>query len=228
MMFVRDRNRIGWLVAGMALLIGTTGLVRAQAFDPQFQGRIMQRSDGALFIYKDGLKYAVQLADVDDDFINSVPDAELPVAQVDQLFAVPPAPLVDAPPPVVLGPPAPPSYPGPYVAVANPSPGDVLQIGGLEIAGKAFDPAAGLDQGPGIDRVQVFLGDRDLGGLHLGDARLGLLNPAAAPGTQFSMAGWGVVVTLPSGAHTIFVYARSWVTGKETTVQVPVKVGTAQ
>jgi len=212
------------------LAINGVSLVSAQVFEPQLQGRLLQRSDGALFVFKDGFKFPVQAAEVDDEFINSVPDADTSITQLDQLFVAPqPAPLppsAEAPTPVVLGPPAPVSAPGPYIAVANPTPGDTLAIGGLEMQGKAFDPAAASDQGAGIDRVQVFLGDRDRGGLHLGDARLGFPNAAAAPGSQFFLAGWDIIVNLPGGVHTLFVYARSGITTKESSVQVPVKVGT--
>jgi hypothetical protein len=223
--FGRYRKRVAWLGLGAAMVMATATLVRAQdvVVDPDLQGRILQRSDGALFIYKDGFKYPVEVADVGDDFINSLPDGDTSVTQVDQ--ASPPTPVV-APPPPVYGPaPVPTVVPGPYVAVANPVPGDSLPVGGLDIQGKAFDPTAPADQGSGIDRVQVFLEDRDRGGFHLGDAHLGLPNNAAAPGSQFALAGWEVVVNLPTGAHMLFVYARSSVTGKESFISVPVRVG---
>lgn len=216
------REALRWATVIVTLMIASATMARAQAIDPALQGRILQRSDGALFVYKDGLKFPVQVADGDDDFINSLPDGDPMVTQLDQFFA---PPALEPAPPVVLGPPAPVSIPGPYIAVANPAPGDTLLVGGLQIQGKAFDPAASADQGSGVDRVQVFLEDRDRGGLHLADARLGLPNLAAAPGSQFSLAGWDVVVNLSSGSHTLFVYARSAVTGKESSVQVPIKVG---
>jgi hypothetical protein len=226
---VRPASFQRWVLGALLMTIVSAGPVRAQAtVDPDLQDRILQRSDGALFIYKDGLKFPVEVAGVDDDFINSVPDGDVPVTQLDQLIA-PPAPVVDtpapAPPPSAPGPLPPQPVPPPYVAVANPVPGDNLIAGGLDIQGKAFDPAASPDQGTGIDRVQVFLGDRDRGGLHLADARLGLPNTAAAPGSQFALAGWDVVVNLPPGSHTLFIYGRSTVTGKEGTVQVPIRVG---
>jgi hypothetical protein len=232
----RTRALAGWGVAVVALTMSGSSLAHAQTVDPQLQGRLLQGSDGTLFVYKDGLKYPVQVLEVDDDVINSIPDADTPIAQLDQLFVVlqqaappqppPPPAAAEAPAPVVLGPPAPLSVPGPYIAVANPTPGDTLAVGGLEMQGKAFDPSAPVDQGAGVDRVQVFLEDRDRGGLHLGDARLGIPNAAAAPGSQFSLAGWDIIVNLPGGAHTLFVYAHSGVTSKESSVQVPVKVGT--
>jgi hypothetical protein len=224
----RERDIWWWAAFVVVLTIANSSSARAQPItDPDLQGRIVQRSDGALFLYKDGFKFPIQLADVDDDFINSLPDGDAPIGQLDPVLPLGPPPPADVPAPApVEGPPVPVVVPGPYLAVANPAPGDNLAIGGLDIRGKAFDPIASVDQGSGIDRVQIFLEDRDRGGLHLGDARLGLPNTAAAPDSQFALAGWDVVVNLPSGVHTLFIYARSAVTGKETLLQVPVRVGT--
>jgi hypothetical protein len=222
--FQRTARRL--MAAATVLLLLGTSSVRAQpAIDPDLQGRVLQRSDGALFIYKDGFKFPIAVADIGDDAINAVPDADTPIAQLDQLYPSPPAPP-DVPAPAPAPAPAPVVIPGPYVEVSNPLPGDSLAAGRFDMQGKAFDPAASADQGSGIDRVEVFIEDRDRGGLHLGDARLGLPNAAAAPGSQFAQAGWEAVVNLPSGFHTLFVYARSTVTGKETAVQVPVRIGT--
>src|SRR5215831_6228668 len=86
-------------VAGAVLIVAHGGSVSAQV-DQDLQGRLMQRSDGALFIYKDGLKYPVQLADVDDDVINSIPEADPPIVHLDQLFMSPtPVPLTTQLPP---------------------------------------------------------------------------------------------------------------------------------
>ena len=212
---------------GIALIVAGTTMARGQEVDWTLQGRVLVRSDGTVYVYKDGLKYAVQPADVGDDVIDSIPTADAPVAQIDQPLAsvvdqsALPTPVAPEP----VAPPAPVIQPGPYIAVNNPSPGDVLPAGGLAMEGKAFDPAASADQGTGVDRVEVFLEDRDRGGMYLGDARLGAPNLAAAPGSQFAPAGWEITVTLPGGNHTLFVYARSSVTGKESTVSIPVRVG---
>jgi hypothetical protein len=217
------------MVAAVALLGLCTASVRAQeAVNDDLQGRVLQRSDGALFIYKDGYKYPVVVADIGDDAIDALPDGDPPITGVDQVFPppVPDAPSPAPPPPtVIVIAPTPAVVPGPYVAVSNPVPGDSLAVGGLDMQGKAFDPSATPDQGSGIDRVQIFLEDRDRGGLHLADAHLGVPNPAAAPGSQFAQAGWEAVVNLPNGLHTLFIYARSSVTSKESSIQVPVHVG---
>jgi hypothetical protein len=220
-------KRTRWIAPaiGAALVIFGTAIVWGQDVGSTLQGRLLVRSDGTLYVYRDGLKYAVQPADVGDDVIDAIPTADAPVAQLDQLFASTrdPGPAVEPPAPVA--PPAPVIQPGPYIAVNNPSPGDILPAGGLAMQGKAFDPVANVDQATGVDRVQVFLEDRDRGGMFLGDARLGLPNLAAESGSQFALAGWEITVTLPSGNHLLFVYARSSVTGKESTVSIPVRVG---
>jgi len=230
----RTAGWFGWAAAAVTLAIsGATGVVARQA-DLELQGRVFQRSDGILYVYKDGLKYPIQLTGVPDDIVDAVPEAEFSVDRLDQLFAPPdsaaqspPVPVVAPPLPAVAAASVPVSLPGPYVAVANPNPGDTPLPGGYLMQGKAFDPAASLDQGVGVDRVQVFLEDRDRGGLLLADARLGVPNLAAAPGSQFASAGWQALVSLPTGVHTLFVYAHSWVSGKESVARVPIRAAAA-
>src|ERR1700682_5129593 len=55
--------------------------------------------------------------------------------------------------------------------VANPNPGDIVPWGDYVISGTAVDPAA--SGGAGIARVDLFLGDRDNGGLFLASAMPG-------------------------------------------------------
>lgn len=217
------RKRVLYALAAafvILVLLSSTPVVAQDTGESSLQGKLLQRSDGALFIYKDGIKYPVVVADIGDDAINALPDADSPITEVGSLFATS-AP--DAPEIVVVATPT--VVPGPYVAVSNPVPGDSLAVGGLDMQGKAFDPSATPDQGAGIDHVQIFLEDRDRGGLHLADARLGLTNSAAAPDSQFALAGWEAIVNLPAGFHTLFIYARSSVTGKESAIHVPVRVG---
>ena len=113
----------------------------------------------------------------------------------------------------------------PVLDLANPNPGDMLMPGAYEIEGKAFDPRAQQDSG--VDRVSIFLDSRDAGGLDLGDATPGVPNPnLEIPGFP-SMNGFTLVVNLPNlaGEHTLFAYARSSVTGQETTISMPVVLG---
>src|SRR5260370_5339559 len=53
----------------------------------------------------------------------------------------------------------------PVLQVGNPNPRDVLHQGDYIFSGVAFDPAA--TDSSGITRVDLFLGDRDTGGLLL-------------------------------------------------------------
>jgi hypothetical protein len=81
------------------------------------------------------------------------------------------------------------------------------------LEGLAFDPNA--QQGSGIDRVEIFLDNRDDGGAMLGQATLD------------SGRAWRAVVTLPSnqtGLHTLSFYAHSSLTDKESLVSVPVTI----
>ncbi len=180
----RTSWRVSWVLAALTLAIsGATGVVARQA-DLEPHGRVFLRSDGILYVYKYGLKYRIQMTDVSDDVIDAVPVADFSVDRLGQLFALSDSTasaIAVAPPSPVLAAPAPISLPGPYVAVANPNPGDSPLSSGYLMQGKAFDPAASPDQGAGVDRVRVFLEDRDRGGLFLAEARLGTPNSARPP-----------------------------------------------
>lgn len=115
---------------------------------------------------------------------------------------------------------------GPVLVVSNPSPGDRLTPGSLNMQGVAFDSAA--SQGAGVDRVSVFLDNREAGGFFLGDARLGTPNTQGSRTSQFANAGWTLTTPAINGfgdGHELYVYARSSVTGDETVIHFPVLVG---
>jgi hypothetical protein len=121
-----------------------------------------------------------------------------------------------------------PDPPGPTLDVANPGPGEMLTPGVMIIEGIAYDDNA--EQGVGVDRVAVFLGDRDEGGQFLGDARLGLPNPQGVEGgdPQFARAGWRLRTPVLKGdgqERDLVVYARSSVSGAETVEVIPVTMG---
>jgi polysaccharide biosynthesis protein PslG len=109
------------------------------------------------------------------------------------------------------------TQPGPslVLSVGNPQPGDLIPRGKYVMQGLAFDRAA--SSGSGVDRVSVFVDDRDTGGQHVGDATLG----------QPGATGFTVTADLSriAGGHTLYVYARSAVSGRETVVSFPVAVG---
>jgi hypothetical protein len=117
---------------------------------------------------------------------------------------------------------------GPTLDVSNPNDGDLLTPGRMYISGVAFDDNA--ETGIGVDRVSVFIGDRDKGGTFLGDAKLGMHNPEAVEGgdVQFEKAGWSLLtpVLKATGQEVeMHVYARSSVTGREEVVTIPVIMG---
>jgi hypothetical protein len=115
----------------------------------------------------------------------------------------------------------------PIVIVTKPGPGTTLPAGALTVQGAALDCHA--DVGTGINRVSVFLGRRDAGGLHLGDAVLHGPTPITVlPADQYASAGWNLNATAPLKAgqvNELYVYARSELTSAETVVAVAVMGG---
>jgi len=117
----------------------------------------------------------------------------------------------------------------PLLVLSNPSSGDLLNAGTVIIEGVAYDPAA--TSGSGVDKVDIYLGDRDAGGLLLGSAVPGAtINPLVVEsGSPLAQAAFSVRADVPSnmsGSHVLFAYAHSSVTGKDSKVWVPVNVGT--
>jgi hypothetical protein len=118
--------------------------------------------------------------------------------------------------------------PGVVINIFTPNPGDVLTAGSnVVVSGIAYDSTAA--SGTGVDRVSVYFGDRDKGGLFWGDAVRGLPNPQAGSG-PLSTAGFSLrSPTIPagSGGRDIFVYAHSSETNREGVASVPVFLGAA-
>ncbi|HLZ25838.1 MAG TPA: hypothetical protein VKV73_00785 [Chloroflexota bacterium] len=104
---------------------------------------------------------------------------------------------------------------GPVLDLANPSAGDLLSPGDYVVSGVARDPAA--PSGDGIDRIELFLGNRDLGGTEVG---------TAIP-QQGMFAVTAKLPTSISGGTNFFAYAHSAVSGQEVAVSVPVFLGAA-
>jgi hypothetical protein len=91
------------------------------------------------------------------------------------------------------------------------------------LSGVAFDTAA--KTGTGVDQVTVFLGPRDLGGDYHGTATLDQPNTLGSKNAQFANAGWKFTTkSLRKGSWTLYVYARSSVTGMETVSTIPINV----
>jgi len=111
-----------------------------------------------------------------------------------------------------------------YLEVSNPSAGDSVHVGRYMMEGIAFDRAA--EQGAGIERVDIFLDDRDTGGVLIGSGQMGAASPVPDD-PQLSDAGWRAQVTVPRnmvGGHTLFVYTMSAITGGELVVGIPIIV----
>lgn len=114
----------------------------------------------------------------------------------------------------------------PVLQLANPAPGTLVSSGDYIISGTAYDPAA--TQGAGINRVDLFLGSRDEGGIFLGTAVPGEdLMQGMTPGTALGDSAFQLKVTVPTtptGSQAIHAYAYSAVTNKVTELSMPVFV----
>jgi hypothetical protein len=119
--------------------------------------------------------------------------------------------------------------PWPIVQINNPVPGGLVPSGNIVISGVAYDPAA--TQGAGVSRVDLFLGDRDQGGLYLGsavpgeNAMLGL-----TPGSEAAEHSFQVTVKVPStmsGGIDLRAYAYSALTGNTTMLATPIFIAIA-
>jgi hypothetical protein len=98
----------------------------------------------------------------------------------------------------------------PVLSLANPNPGDNLQAGNMFISGTATGPS-------GVARVDLFLGERDQGGLYLG---------TGVPGTGNSADAFNVEVNIPNlGRGLDFAAYAIGANGQETAITFPVFVG---
>ncbi len=142
---------------------------------------------------------------------------DMPMPEIAPAEPVDEAPPTDMPAPDILAAQM-------YLDVGNPSSADRIHVGRYLIEGIAFDRAA--DQSAGIERIDIFLDDRDTGGVLIGTGQMGAPSPLPND-PDLSDAGWTAQVTSPPamvGPHTLFVYALSAVTGGELVVGVPITV----
>ncbi|MBV9359265.1 MAG: hypothetical protein JO023_27460 [Chloroflexi bacterium] len=107
-----------------------------------------------------------------------------------------------------------PQHSGIQLFVDNPALGELVAPGPHWVQGRASDQRATAGTS-GIDRVQVFLGDRNAGGRLLAEAQL------TAGGDQ-----WRALTDLSGlvGSYNLYVYARSSVDGTEQATFRPVMV----
>jgi hypothetical protein len=74
---VEKRTRVRLLPVLLlgVLLAGALSVVYAQAQgDPLLQGRLLQSSDGTLFLYWNGAKFGVDILQLSDDVLDGIPD----------------------------------------------------------------------------------------------------------------------------------------------------------
>ena len=64
----------GWLLPGLLLLHNAAAGLAAPAPNP-LEGRLLQQSNGTFYLYHDGLKFLLPLADVGDGVIDAIPTA---------------------------------------------------------------------------------------------------------------------------------------------------------
>ena len=75
---------LGWLFAGLLLVqTAATGLAAPSSISP-LEGRLLQQSSGAFYVYHAGVKFPVQLADMGDQVLGAIPTATS--SQWDTLF----------------------------------------------------------------------------------------------------------------------------------------------
>src|SRR5712691_5251554 len=105
--------------------------------------------------------------------------------------------------------------------LANPAPGSRVDPGTYIVQGVALDTRS--EDGPGIDRIDFFLGNREQGGVLLGHAVPG--GEALGP---FGPDSFQTRISVPpnlTGSRDIFGYAHSTVTDQENVIAVPIAVG---
>lgn len=77
---------------GLVAALVVAGVALAQAtVDPNLQGRLLRKSDGTLYVYKDGVRYPVVPADLNDQQIDAIPQVGLQVIRLSDLFTTPSA-----------------------------------------------------------------------------------------------------------------------------------------
>jgi len=66
---------MGWLLAGLLLVQNTApGLAAPTAANP-LEGHLLEQTVGTFYLYHNGFKFAVQVADLGDEVIQAIPTA---------------------------------------------------------------------------------------------------------------------------------------------------------
>jgi hypothetical protein len=85
---------LGWVFAGLLLLNASVGAAVAAREDP-LEGRVLEHSNGTLYLYHAGLNFTVVPADVADPLIDAIPTASF--EQWQSAFGSTPAPRPSVP-----------------------------------------------------------------------------------------------------------------------------------
>jgi hypothetical protein len=110
-----------------------------------------------------------------------------------------------------------------FLTLSNPNAGDAISSGTIA-SGIAYDRSA--TRSPGIDRIQIFLENRENGGIPLSAVTLNQPNPLMTSG-PLAQAGFTAALNFPdntTGPHNIVVYARSATTQQVAVLTMPVVV----
>jgi hypothetical protein len=65
----------GWFIAGLLLLQNSVNVLAAPTDTNPLEGHLLQHSTGTWFLYHNGVKFAVQAAEVGDTVIDAIPAA---------------------------------------------------------------------------------------------------------------------------------------------------------
>jgi len=68
-------NWIGWLLAGLLLAQNAAAGLAAPADNNPLEGRLLEHSNGNVYVYHAGVKFTVQPASTGDQVIDAIPSA---------------------------------------------------------------------------------------------------------------------------------------------------------
>lgn len=86
---------------GLGLFTASSGLAAAQAPNASsLEGRLLQATDGALYLYEGGLRWRVLPVTVTDAQLAAIPNSGITVERLDQLPVATPI-VQNAPPPIL-------------------------------------------------------------------------------------------------------------------------------
>jgi hypothetical protein len=76
----------GMAIGLLAALVVAGGALAQATIDPGLQGRVLRKSDGTIYVYKDGVRYPVVPAELTDAQIDAIPEVGAQIGRVSDLF----------------------------------------------------------------------------------------------------------------------------------------------